>query len=81
MHRWKSSILFGLLLVVAAAGGGGTAQAATTRGWTGAVNSNWTTAGNWNPAGVPVNGDTVVIALEGAQITGDRPAEIERMKA
>ena len=70
MHRWKSSILFGLLLVVAAAGGGGTAQAATTRGWTGAVNSNWTTAGNWNPAGVPVNGDTVVIALEGAQITG-----------
>ena len=70
MHRWKFPVLFGLLLVVAAAGGGGTAQAATTRGWTGAVNSNWTTAGNWSPAGVPVNGDSVVVAAEGAHITG-----------
>ncbi|MEO6044243.1 MAG: hypothetical protein ABIQ47_10030 [Tepidiformaceae bacterium] len=72
MHRWKFPVLFWVLLVVAAAGGGSgdTAQAATTRGWTGAVNSNWTTAGNWSPAGVPVNGDSVVVAAEGAHITG-----------
>ena len=72
MRRWKFPVLFWVLLVVAAAGGGSgdTAQAATTRGWTGAVNSNWTTAGNWSPAGVPVNGDSVVIAAEGAHITG-----------
>ena len=72
MHRWKFPVLFWLLLIVAAAGGGGgaPARAATTRGWTGAVNSNWTTAGNWSPAGVPVNGDSVVIAAEGVHITG-----------
>ena len=63
MHRWKFPVLVGLLLVVAAAGGGsgGTAQAATTRVWTGLSSLNWNTAANWDPVGVPVAGDSVVI--------------------
>ncbi|HXT11047.1 MAG TPA: autotransporter-associated beta strand repeat-containing protein [Candidatus Angelobacter sp.] len=30
---------------------------AVTRGWTGAVNGNWSEPGNWDPAGVPQYGD------------------------
>jgi subtilisin family serine protease len=29
--------------------------------WTGSVNSDWHTAGNWNPSGVPTTADTVSI--------------------
>ena len=66
MYRWKSAILLGLLFVVAAVGGGtagngGTARAATTRVWTGLSSLNWNTAANWDPVGVPVAGDSVVI--------------------
>lgn len=32
----------------------------TTRTWTGATDSNWGTASNWNPAGVPGQGDVLV---------------------
>ncbi len=31
--------------------------------WTGSVDGNWTTAGNWSPAAVPIAGDSVVIPL------------------
>ncbi len=32
----------------------------TTRTWTGTTDSNWGTASNWNPAGVPSQGDTLI---------------------
>ena len=73
MHGWQTVRIAALLFVVAMTttlGGTRPAHAATTRGWTGAISQNWNTAGNWNPAGVPVNGDSVVIAAEGAHITG-----------
>ena len=35
----------------------------TTRTWTGLADSSWTSAGNWNPYGVPQNGDSVYIPL------------------
>ncbi len=34
--------------------------AQTTRTWTGAVDNHWSVAGNWNPAGSPVDGDSLV---------------------
>jgi hypothetical protein len=34
--------------------------------WTGAINSNWSNAGNWSPAGVPNNCATNVIIPSGA---------------
>ena len=80
MYRWKSSILLGLLLVVAAVGGGNPepAHAATTRVWTGAVNLTWSTAGNWDPAGPPVDGDSVIIGAPafGKTLNNNRPADI-----
>jgi hypothetical protein len=79
MHRWKSSFLLGLLLVAAAVGGGGgTARAATTRVWTGAVNLTWSTAGNWSPAGPPVDGDSVVIGAVafGKTLNNNRPSDL-----
>src|SRR3989441_6729294 len=33
------------------------------RSWTGAFDSLWTSPGNWNPAGTPIKGDSVVIPL------------------
>jgi len=39
-----------------------TARAAT-RTWTGSVSPDWFIAGNWNPSGVPVPADTVVIPV------------------
>lgn len=33
---------------------------ATERHWTGAVNNNWSTPGNWSPAGAPSAGDTLI---------------------
>lgn len=77
MPRWKLPVLVGLLLVVAAVGSG-TADAATTRVWTGAVSLNWNTAGNWDPPGVPVDGDSVVIgaAAFGKTLTNNRPADL-----
>ena len=38
-----------------------TATAAGVRTWTGAVNTSWSNAGNWSPAGVPIATDSVVI--------------------
>ncbi len=81
MYRWKPSILLGLLLAVAAVGGSANpepARAATTRVWTGAVNLTWSTAGNWDPAGPPVDGDSVVIgaAAAGKTLNNNRPADL-----
>lgn len=43
---------------------------AATKTFTGAVDSSWNTAGNWNPSGVPGSGDDVVINNETVHITG-----------
>ena len=36
------------------------AQAAS-KAWVGTVSTDWATAGNWSPSGVPASGDTVTI--------------------
>jgi hypothetical protein len=41
------------------------AAAATSLTWTGAVDSNWSTAGNWSPAQVPAAGDDVTLPFTG----------------
>lgn len=40
---------------------GATGSAAPPKTWTGAVSSDWGTAGNWNPAGVPTATDSVIV--------------------
>jgi hypothetical protein len=37
--------------------------------WTGSVNSDWNTAGNWSPAQVPTSSDTVTIGSGTATAT------------
>jgi hypothetical protein len=39
----------------------GPAHAATSYTWTGAISSDWGTAGNWSPGSVPSTGDSVTI--------------------
>ncbi|MFN8347614.1 MAG: BspA family leucine-rich repeat surface protein, partial [Spirosomataceae bacterium] len=34
---------------------------AADKTWTGANNTNWADAGNWSPAGIPANGDNIII--------------------
>ncbi len=60
--RWPIRILLTLVLVAIA---GLTpearhAGAATNRFWAGPTGGNWSTPGNWNPVGPPVNGDALV---------------------
>ena len=40
---------------------GATGSAVPPKTWTGAVSTDWNTAGNWNPAGVPVATDSVIV--------------------
>jgi len=47
------TILFGLLCP--------SLSAQSTSTWTGATSTDWATAGNWSPAGVPTSGSTVII--------------------
>lgn len=49
-----------MLLAIAVAFSREAAQAATVRTWLGASGNNWSTAANWNPAGAPMIGDTLV---------------------
>jgi autotransporter-associated beta strand protein len=53
------SIVFVLTLLFSSGLFSATAAAAT-RQWTGAVDANWSTQGNWNPAGVLADGDSLV---------------------
>jgi hypothetical protein len=43
---------------------------AAAKTFTGAVDSNWNTAGNWNPSGVPTSTDDVVINSGTVHLTG-----------
>jgi hypothetical protein len=64
VHRLKISAITAVTVLMAIFVGAHQvpAHAATTRVWTGAVNLNWGTAGNWSPAGVPVDGDSLLIS-------------------
>src|SRR3989442_14168763 len=63
---WGSSRLFTfcfslILLGLSAAFFGAPSAVGAVKTWTGTVgNGNWGTAGNWAPAGAPVNGDDLV---------------------
>jgi hypothetical protein len=62
------------------------ADTGNTFTWTGAVSSDWATAGNWNPAGVPGANDSVVINENSrvASLAGEaivRRATINRLGA
>jgi len=62
--RMKTSTLMPLFMLLV----GLTAQAlyaGTTREWTGAVDSNWSSDANWNPVGKPLNGDSLVLSGAG----------------
>ena len=48
------------LLVLSVLGWPATPSLATERVWTGAVNGNWSEGGNWNPSGVPQNGEVLL---------------------
>ncbi|MBI2767322.1 MAG: hypothetical protein HYX53_15605 [Chloroflexi bacterium] len=61
MPRWPYRIflLFAFVSIFAATAAANHANAATTRVWLGAVDSKWSTPGNWSPSGAPVNGDSI----------------------
>ena len=58
--RWpvffKTALIAGLIFMT----GAFSSLAATTRTWTGSGGGNTGDAGNWNPSGVPADGDTLV---------------------
>lgn len=68
MAHWKTAGIILAILVVAVLGEGAPspAHAATTRVWTGAVNLNWSTPGNWDPPGPPADGDALVFGAPAA---------------
>jgi hypothetical protein len=41
--------------------------------WTGAINSDWAAAGNWNPAGIPGVNSDVAIATGAPVGAGEAP--------
>jgi autotransporter-associated beta strand protein len=43
--------------------------AAVVKTWTGALDGNWNTAGNWSPSGVPAAGDDLVFPTGAANLT------------
>ncbi len=65
--QWSRSLFVVLLMLFLAS----TASAAT-RTWTGAVDQNWSNAGNWSPAVAPLPNDTLVFpANKGALLNND----------
>jgi hypothetical protein len=64
--RYLSSTALATLIALGAAG------AVSSQQWTGAVNTDYGTAGNWNPAVVPGAGDSAVIdAFSDVDVNGD----------
>jgi hypothetical protein len=70
------SLLFATTLAL---GTFGQARAQDTRTWTGAVNAFWSTPGNWSPAGVPVDGDSLVFPPDASEFApvNDLPVGLE----
>lgn len=67
--RW--SVVCGAVLLVSSS------ILATEKQWTGTVSSDWATADNWSPAGVPACGDNLVFgssALRGCSLDQSRSA-------
>lgn len=60
-----------LVLLAAAVVGGRWAATASPaqRNWTGSASENWSNPGNWNPAGVPQNGEKLVFLGDGSLTT------------
>lgn len=58
------NLLWSLCLVVVASSF--TSASAATKTWTGATDANWSTSGNWSPAGAPTTGDDLVFPVGGA---------------
>lgn len=56
MKRLKIVLLIALLVITIAA------QAQVNYSWLGNTSTNWSTASNWNPSGIPGSNDTVTIA-------------------
>lgn len=54
-YAWIHRAVFALAILT------GSLQAATTYRWTGSSGANWFNTGNWDPAGQPGNGDTVIV--------------------
>ncbi len=67
-----ASFVFALFAFLAAS----QAFAALTYSWTGAASNKWSNPGNWNPAGVPTDGDTLAFPSGAANTTNvnDLPA-------
>ncbi len=57
------------------------AHAQTTYSWTGTIDANWSTAGNWNPIGVPANGDSLVFPAGAANLTNNNDLPVGRSLA
>jgi hypothetical protein len=60
MRRYASAVVICLFIAQSAG--------AVARDWTGAVDNKWATAGNWNPAGVPATGDSLIFPLSGSTV-------------
>jgi fibronectin-binding autotransporter adhesin len=58
------NLLWSLCLVVVATSL--TTASAATKTWTGATDANWSTGGNWSPAGTPATGDDLVFPAAAA---------------
>ena len=58
-HRVGKAIASGLVLAGALAWCA-TSASATDRHWTGTISSDWNIAANWNPIGLPQNGDNLI---------------------
>ncbi|MEP7214647.1 MAG: hypothetical protein ABI782_00250 [Anaerolineaceae bacterium] len=75
MRRWfvRLFLLLTVFSVFVIAEEATPANAAATRAWTGAVDLKWSTPGNWNPVGAPVNGDSVffLASASGKTVTND----------
>jgi len=57
------------------------AHAQTTYAWTGAISNQWSVAGNWNPIGVPANGDSLVFPAGAANLTNNNDLPVGRSLA
>lgn len=67
----RTAMVAFVVLLAGTVMGPGPVSAATTRTWTGAVNTNWNNAGNWNPAGVPATGDQLVFPGPASTVNND----------
>jgi hypothetical protein len=66
--EWMMKGLLGIMFVAAFLGMA-SAALGDARIWNGSVNTDWFTAANWTPSGIPGNGDAIVIDASAAPAT------------